>query len=221
MLSALVVALALAVHSVSAHFGLIHPPWRFDTLSKAGEAKYSQWTYPCAGVAYKSGNVTDWPVGGGALKLDLHHAWTYVFVNLGLGDNATNFNVSLTPEFWNVTGKGTLCVDKLPVPVAVEDGTPASLQVVTVGESGSALYNCADIRLVKDAKGPANCTSSSGVKVSSVRQQQQQQGGGGNSSGNGTTGSDKGSGGGVVVSGANIWALVTAAGLAYGFALVI
>lgn len=43
--------------------------------------------------------MTDWPIGGGSLRLDLHHAWTYVFVNLALGENATNFNVSLTPEF--------------------------------------------------------------------------------------------------------------------------
>lgn len=42
----LVLALACARVAV-AHFGLTYPPWRFDTLSEAGEAKYSQWTYPC------------------------------------------------------------------------------------------------------------------------------------------------------------------------------
>lgn len=42
----LVLALASARVAV-AHFGLTYPLWRFDTLSEAGEAKYSQWTYPC------------------------------------------------------------------------------------------------------------------------------------------------------------------------------
>lgn len=90
-----------------------------------------------------AGNRTDWPLQGGTLKLDLHHPWTYVFVNLGLGDNVTNFNYTLTPEFWNSTGKGTLCVPDLPLPadLSVEDGTKASIQVVTLGESGNALYN--------------------------------------------------------------------------------
>jgi len=96
-----------------------------------------------AGVSADAGNRTDWPLEGGSLKLDLHHPWTYVFVNLGLGDNVTNFNYTLTPEFWNSTGKGTLCVSELPLPadLSVADGTKASIQVVTLGESGSALYN--------------------------------------------------------------------------------
>lgn len=205
----LVLALASARVAV-AHFGLTYPLWRFDTLSEAGEAKYSQWTYPCAGVAYKTGNVTDWPIGGGSLRLDLHHAWTYVFVNLALGENATNFNVSLTPEFWNVSGKGTLCVDKLPVPIDVRDGALASLQVVTVGESGSALYNCADIRFRRDAKGPGDCASSKGLVYQKVKQQSGDGGAAGNSSTNGTAGN---------AMGANMVALLTAAGLASGFAL--
>lgn len=55
----------------------------------------------------------------------------------------TNFNYTLTgPTFWNVTGAGVLCVD-LPLPAGLEpsDGQEGSIQVVTVGESGSALYN--------------------------------------------------------------------------------
>lgn len=75
--------------------------------------------------------------------MDLHHPWEYVFVNLGLGSNVTNFNYTLTgPTFWNVTGAGTLCVD-LPLPEGLNpsDGQEGSIQVVTVGESGSALYN--------------------------------------------------------------------------------
>ncbi|KAG6063225.1 hypothetical protein E4U32_001471 [Claviceps aff. humidiphila group G2b] len=205
-----------------AHFAVKFPSWRSDTLSKAGEEKYSQWTYPCAGVPYKAGNITDWPLEGGSLQLDLHHAWTYVFVNLGLGGNTTNFNVSLTPEFWNVTGKGVLCMDKLPIPKdvqsQVQDGGLASLQIVTVGAKGSALYNCADIRFKKDAKGPENCTTSSGMMVQSVKQQDS------NASGNGTTGGNGTAGGGTkgsdgVAVGADLLALLTVMGLASAFAV--
>ncbi|KAK7415521.1 hypothetical protein QQZ08_012319 [Neonectria magnoliae] len=148
-----------AAKAVSAHFGLVFPEWRVDTLSEENEANYSQWTYPCAGADYGEGNITDWPLDGGAIKLDLHHPYTYVFINLGLGENSTNFNVSLTPQFWNATTPGVLCVDKLELPIEVEHGDLASLQVVTGGDTGSALYNCADIRFTRNAKGPRNCTS--------------------------------------------------------------
>ncbi|RDA86854.1 hypothetical protein CP532_1379 [Ophiocordyceps camponoti-leonardi (nom. inval.)] len=167
--ASIVVAAVLATaHSVLAHFALSYPSWRGDSLENDS---YSQWTYPCAGVGYGAGNVTDWPLDGGSLQLEVHHAWTYVFVNLGLGRNASNFNVSLTPEFWNATGKGTLCVEKLPVQLPVTNGSLASIQVVTVGKSGSALYNCADIRFVQGAKTLENCVSR-GVNVTTVRQQQ-------------------------------------------------
>lgn len=143
-------------------------------------------------------------------------------MNLGLGGNATNFNFSLTPEFLNVTGKGVLCVDKLPLPKdvqsQVQDGGLASLQVVTVGAKGSALYNCADIRFKKDAKGPENCTTSSGMVVQSVKQQDS------NASGNGTTGGNGTAGGGTkgsdgVTVGADFLALLTVMGLASAFAV--
>jgi hypothetical protein len=35
------------VQAVSAHFGLIFPTWRADTLSEENEDRYNQWTYPC------------------------------------------------------------------------------------------------------------------------------------------------------------------------------
>lgn len=187
--------LLAASQAVTAHFGLKQPQWRTDTLSEEAEEKYSQWNYPCelreifplintntytrkigAGVPYGEGNTTDWPLDGGLVELSLHHPWTYLFINLGLGENTTNFNISLTPELWNATGRGTLCIDKLAVPEGIADGTRASIQVVTSGNSGSALYNCADIRFSKDAKRPGNCTTQ-GVTVATVGQQQ---GSGGN-----------------------------------------
>ena len=98
---------------------------------------------PGAGVPAGAGNVTEWPLTGGSLNLDLHHPWTYIYVNLGLGANTTNFNLTLTPLFWNETGNGTLCIPKLAIPAEfnLTDGTRGSLQVVTSGASGAALYN--------------------------------------------------------------------------------
>ncbi|KAL7793180.1 hypothetical protein V8C37DRAFT_378691 [Trichoderma ceciliae] len=167
----IMVALA-ASQAVNAHFGLFYPEWRADTLSEENEDKYSQWDYPCGRVPYKAGNITDWPIDGGSLTLGLSHHWTYVYVNLGLGANTTNFNVSLTPEFLNVTGSGTLCIEKLPVPLDdIEDGTLASIQVVAGGQNGNALYNCADIRFTKNATQPSNCSSSDGMAVQAIKQQ--------------------------------------------------
>jgi BIM1-like copper acquisition factor len=76
-----------------------------------------------------------------------------------MGTDVSSFNVSLTPDIWNSTGNGTLCVPKVPLPASlkVNDGDKASIQVVTFGETGAALYNCADIKFSKDAKGPEAC----------------------------------------------------------------
>ncbi|KAL7945210.1 hypothetical protein V8C42DRAFT_73121 [Trichoderma barbatum] len=162
-----------AVHTVTAHFGVVYPEWRADTLSEENEDKYSQWNYPCGGVPYKAGNITNWPIGGGSIEVDLHHPWTYLFVNLGLGANTTNFNVSLTPDLVNVTGKGTLCIEKLPVPLDdIADGTLASLQFVTSGASGSALYNCADIRFTKNATTLSSCKTSDGMVMRTIKDEQ-------------------------------------------------
>ncbi|KAF5003648.1 hypothetical protein FDECE_9819 [Fusarium decemcellulare] len=211
-----------AVQAVSAHFGLVFPAWRADTLAEENEDRYSQWTFPCAGVDYNKKNVTDWPLEGGALKLDLHHPWTYVFVNLGLGENSTNFNVSLTPQFLNATSPGVLCIDelKLPSDVEVSDGDLASIQVVTLGESGSALYNCADIRFKKNAKGPSNCTSE--VDYVAIEEQTDEgddkNSSSGNSSDSGSQG-DSNDDNAAGVLGVNKVALTSAVGLAAAFVL--
>jgi len=133
--------LLAAAQLATAHFGLEYPTWRDTTLGTGHN--YSQWNYPCAGVPGNLGNRTDWPLTGGSVILDLHHPWTYVFINLGLGENVTNFNYTLTPQFLNTTGNGTLCLPTLPLPadLKVADGTLASIQVITVGDSGAGLYN--------------------------------------------------------------------------------
>ncbi|KAL7929442.1 hypothetical protein V8C35DRAFT_197080 [Trichoderma chlorosporum] len=210
-----------AAHAVTAHFSVVYPEWRADTLSEANEDKYSQWNYPCGGVPYKAGNITNWPLAGGAVQLELHHPWTYLFINLGLGANTTNFNISLTPDLVNVTGKGTLCIDKLPVSLDdIADGTLASVQFVTSGESGNALYNCADIRFTKNATGPSNCSTSDGMVVRTIKDQQDngtetpQDGATG---GNNTGTENKKNAAGILSS--DKTALVTVAGLAVAFSL--
>ncbi|KAI8629007.1 hypothetical protein F5Y19DRAFT_476098 [Xylariaceae sp. FL1651] len=156
---AAVLLLPAAVQLASAHFQLEYPEWRSDSLAEG--TTYSQWDYPCAGVPYGAGNKTEWPLGSGAVVLDLHHPWTYVYVNLGLGENTTNFNISLTPNLLNVTGNGTFCLPDLPLPTTISEGQNGTIQVVTNGQSGSALYN----KVSSDV-----CTNSTGVTGAIVGQ---------------------------------------------------
>lgn len=95
-------------------------------------------------MPYGAGNKTEWPIEGGSVALDLHHPWSYLYINLGLGENSTNFNISLTPDLLNVTGRGDFCIPVLPVPIPVADGQNATIQFVTNGQSGSALYNVSE-----------------------------------------------------------------------------
>jgi hypothetical protein len=40
--------LALAAAQVAtAHYGLIYPEWRADTLDTPEDSEYNQWVYPC------------------------------------------------------------------------------------------------------------------------------------------------------------------------------
>ncbi|KAK1499044.1 hypothetical protein CCUS01_02665 [Colletotrichum cuscutae] len=229
----LVLALG-AANFASAHFGLAYPSWRADTLSGTNLTGYSQWTYPCtvplfsqsllpsaprAGVPYGRGNVTDWPLDGGSIELDLHHDWTYVFINLGLesGGNVTTHNITLTPQFWNATGSGTLCVEKLALPTTAKDGQRGSIQVVTVGESGSGLYNCADIRFTSNATTlPSDQCKTEGVTVHTIKEQSAN--GTNSTSGNSTGNSTSGSGSsGAAGNGARMLALSSVVGLGMAF----
>ena len=207
-----ILAVLAAARLAAAHFGMEYPAWRADTLSD--EETYDQWVYPCAKVPNGVGNRTDWPISGGSISLDLHHKWTYLFINLGLGSNATAFSVPLTPELVNVTGNGTYCIPVLPVPIdaGVKDGDNATIQVVTSGASGSALYNCADITFRESAKllEGDKCKNSTGITatVGQVSADHAQT--------NATEGSSDKSAAGP---GPRATALTTMAGLAVAFAL--
>ncbi|KAK4107356.1 hypothetical protein N656DRAFT_802742 [Canariomyces notabilis] len=174
--------LLVVAHFADAHFSIEYPTGRAVTVGSGRlNESYSQWVQPCAGVPgnLPGGNRTDWPMTGGSLKLDLHHPWTYIFVNLGLGDDVSNFNYSLTNPFWNETGNGTLCVPQiaLPTDLPISDGSRGSLQVVTVGDDGNALYNCADITFRANATALSGneCANSTGVSYTVIGSQSQSQ----------------------------------------------
>jgi hypothetical protein len=121
-----------------------------------------------ANVPFENNEINEW--NGGAVQLELHHPYSYVWLNVGLGENTTDFNITLTPQFWNVTGSGTVCVDDLPWPKDIANGTIGTLQVVT-SDKGSALYNCADFRYNPEASGPRNCSMPEDVEVIKIKSQ--------------------------------------------------
>ncbi|KAF7861988.1 hypothetical protein EAF04_007868 [Stromatinia cepivora] len=157
---------------VSAHFSLDYPPARGDSFLPPA----SQWIYPCANINTTE-NRTLYPTNSFPIGLNLHHHWTYVFINLALGTNgSSNFNISLTPSPLNTTGSGYLCLSDfdLPSEVKLEDGLNATIQVVTVGESGSALYNCADITFSSNttalhaSDNSTQCPTTPGITVTTL-----------------------------------------------------
>ena len=139
----------------------------------------------------------------------------------------SNFNYTLTNPFWNVTGNGTLCIDKLAVPanLPVTEGSQGSLQVVTVGDDGNALYNCADIVFRANATALSGdaCKSSDGMSVALVTAAGAAGSGTGSGSG-GATNTTSGSGSGTSskpnagsAMGVNAVALSSVVGLAVVF----
>ncbi|EXJ68475.1 uncharacterized protein A1O5_08268 [Cladophialophora psammophila CBS 110553] len=170
-----IVGLLAAAQLASAHFELVYPYWRGDSFLPPA----SQYTFPCAGVnttAESNANRTLWPLDGGSLVIDFHHPWTYVAFNLGFGSDIATFNISLNPMLLNETGNGTICIPKwtLPADLGIVDGMDASLQVITIGDSGTALYNCADIRFSANATILASdqCQNSTGVEIYPLVQQE-------------------------------------------------
>ncbi|OAP65176.1 hypothetical protein AYL99_01148 [Fonsecaea erecta] len=170
-----IVALLAAAKMASAHFELQYPIWRGDSFLPPA----SQYIFPCANVnttAESDANRTMWPLDGGSLVIDFHHPWTYVAFNLGFGSDIATFNISLNPMLLNETGNGTICIPKwtLPADLGIVDGMDASLQVITIGDSGTALYNCADIRFSANATTLSGdqCQNSTGVDIYPLVQQQ-------------------------------------------------
>jgi hypothetical protein len=151
MLSVLPI-LALA-GSAAAHFRLLQPQWRGDSFT----APASQWQYPCANVnaTTDAANRTQWPLTGGSVVFNGSHPWSMTYVNLAIGTNGTSFNITLVPGF-NQTGPGVFCFKETGRGHLEEglkaagysglsdqrlNGLDATVQVIQLGERGSALYN--------------------------------------------------------------------------------
>jgi len=174
----------LALSTVaSAHFRLNVPYWRGDSFA----SNRSQWDYPCANVdqSNSSTNRTSWPLDGGSLLFAGSHPWAHTYVNLGLGNEVTGFNITLIEGF-NQTGNGTFCWSKTGQDVLkslnLTEGQNASIQVIQISHSGAALYNCADITFsttatLLDAGVCKNATGVGGVELENA---------GSSTSGNGT-----------------------------------
>ncbi|WEW59878.1 hypothetical protein PRK78_005359 [Emydomyces testavorans] len=124
-------------------------------------------TSPTGGGVNVTTNRTEWPVDGGSLVFAPGHPWAFTYVNLGIGsDDNIIFNVTLVPVF-NQTGNGTFCFPKIPIPkgTPISAGTNASVQVIQIGETGSSLYNCADITFSDKAQllSEDRCKNSTGI----------------------------------------------------------
>jgi len=105
---------------------------------------------------------TQWPPTGGSLVINGSHAHAFTYVNLALGSNATNFNITLLDVF-NQTGAGIFCTKetgKSYLDAAFKaagysgsgderlDGTLATVQVIQLGGRGSALYNVSFLSVI-------------------------------------------------------------------------
>ncbi|KAF2092997.1 hypothetical protein NA57DRAFT_13738, partial [Rhizodiscina lignyota] len=135
---------------VSAHTQIFYPEWRGNSFIPP----FNQRIYPCAGFTDNSTTPrTLWPLDGGSFNATLHDAAAYLFINIGFGENVTDFNITLFNAPLNETGAGGLCFPKLTLPsgLPISEGTNASIQFATAGHDGGGLYNCADITFSKNA----------------------------------------------------------------------
>jgi hypothetical protein len=98
---------------------------------------------------------TLWPPSGGSTIINGSHTSALTSVNLALGSNATNFNITLLPMF-NQTGAGIFCMKETGRTNLEEgfkaagysgldderiEGLMATVQIIQLGHSGAALYN--------------------------------------------------------------------------------
>jgi len=144
-LTTLLTTLTLA-SVATAHYKLTYPPWRGDSYK-------TQWEYPCGGINSTSEtNRTLWPLEGGAVAFTPGHPWAQTYINLGLGENITRFNIPLAAPF-NQTSNGTFCLPQLRLPAgsSVKEGDRGTIQVIQITESGGALYN------VCSSSAPSRC----------------------------------------------------------------
>lgn len=159
-----IVSLAFsAATTVSAHFNLNFPAARGFNEHKLG-------TFPCGSMDTVSKTRTPWPLNNGEIALTMGHSDAQVQVLIGMGNNpGSAFNTVIKPTF-KERGLGAFCIEGIIIPgsLKVVDGLNATLQVITNGEDGGGLYNCADITFSATAKQPSAsiCKNNTGVTTS-------------------------------------------------------
>lgn len=131
--------------------------------------KFVDLTVPILGAGLTDNATTArtlWPLDGGSVNVTLHDSAAYIFINIGLGVNTTNFNITLFSQPLNETGAGNLCFPKLVLPpdLQVEDGTQASIQFATTGSNGEGLYNVRT--LIAGGDESTNCQNSAPILLS-------------------------------------------------------
>ncbi|KAI5791927.1 hypothetical protein EDC01DRAFT_101862 [Geopyxis carbonaria] len=153
-LATAVVLLLATLQTVSAHFQIVYPAWRANTLHDD-----LQWDYPCGGQKVTT-NRTLWPVTGGALSIipgwNAGHPTSFFYINMGYGTSPPNMTNIMNPVF-QITGPskdpfpGSFCFPNLPLPKnnTIKVGDNATIQVIQVALHGASLYNCADITFVE------------------------------------------------------------------------
>jgi hypothetical protein len=165
VLAAATLLLLLSLQTVSAHFQIVYPGWRGNTL-----IGNMQWEYPClsplhfallftaANTSPSGGgervttNRTKWPIDGGALSVipgwNAGHPTAFFYVNMGYGSEPPNMTNIVLPVF-QIQGPssdpfpGEFCLPDLPLPknASVQVGDNATLQVIQVALHGASLYN--------------------------------------------------------------------------------
>ncbi|KAG8629635.1 hypothetical protein KVT40_003500 [Elsinoe batatas] len=151
----------------AAHWEMIYPAQRQtgneDTMP----------SFPCGGVDTVSSKRTRFPITGAPIQLNMGHTEYNVQVLLALGNEpGSAFNYVLVPTFTQ-EGPDNFCIGggaiQFPKGLNITDGTNATIQVVTNGDSGGGLYNCADVTftstpLTTEEYG-RNCQNSTGVET--------------------------------------------------------
>lgn len=171
-LAAATLILLASLQTVAAHFSIVYPAWRGNTLLPD-----RQWDYPCGGQRVTT-NRTKWPIDGGALSIipgwNAGHPTSFFYINMGYGTAPPNMTNIMVPVF-QITAPsrdpfpGHFCLPDLPLPrnATVKVGDNATVQVIQVALHGASLYNCADITFVErgqeDPIPEGMCTNSSTI----------------------------------------------------------
>ncbi|KAF4549986.1 Hypothetical protein D9617_19g102910 [Elsinoe fawcettii] len=157
--------LAGLVPLAAAHWEMTYPAQRQtdneDTMPQ----------FPCGGINTVNSNRTQFPINGAPIQLNMGHTEYNVQVLLALGnDPGSAFNYVLVPTFTQ-EGPDNFCIGggaiRYPEGLNITEGTNATIQVVTNGDGGGGLYNCADITFTSTPLSTAdygrNCQNSTGV----------------------------------------------------------